>query len=124
MKKVLKHFVTFYAPGSFCAETWEAYVCDVSPDKIKFPDAAYSFTMHQREDVVDGKDVYTGKAIQVGPMYYHPDSKVETLEQLRANRKVTRILIRNMVNNDETKIVWDRWGKPRFFDDKKDLVLK
>lgn len=124
MKKILKHFVTFYSPGSFCADTWTEDVCDVSPDKIKFPDRAYYFTMHKQEDVVDGATVYKGESKQVGPRYYHPDSKVETLEQVRINPKASKTLIENMEYNRWEKIVWSRWGNwPQPFDDAKDVVL-
>jgi len=126
MKKVKKYFVKFFSPGIIVAEIQTKKIKSLNPYKIKFPDHAYSFTLNEREDVIDeetGKE-YLGKDKQVGPRYYHPDSKVETLEEVKKNRPSARILISNLENNNWHKIIWSRWGNwPQPFDPEKDVIL-
>ena len=125
MKKVLKRFIRFWRPGSFFAEDWSKSVDSFDPESINFPEEAYCFQFWEREDVVDREENYEGKPKDVGPVYYHPDSKVETLEEVKRNRKSENTLIKNMENNGWDKIIWSRWGNwPQPFDSKKHLVLK
>lgn len=126
MLRVVKRFVTFMCPGSFVGEQ---YSRDVGPDFNQFdmdwPDDAYAFTLNERVDVVDGSETFNGKSAQIGPIYYHPDSKVETLDEIRVNPKAQRgCLIENMVCNKWDLIVWSRWGNwPQPFDAEKMCVL-
>lgn len=117
MDRVPVRFARFLSPGSFTAETWERPVDSLDPAAVPFPDNAYAFTLHERVDVHDGPEVFTGKERQVGPTYYHPDSKVETLDEVRANPNATRILVSNMEINRWDRLIWTRWGNwPQPFD--------
>lgn len=125
MKKETVYFATYWAPGPFFAESWTRDVDGDDPGKVPWPENAYCFTLHKRTDVVDGDHRYKGEPKQVGPRYYHPDSKVETLAEVKRNPDATDTLIRNMENNKWEKIVWSRWGNwPQTFDEKHDCVLE
>ena len=124
MKKVTKYFVTFFSPGAFVAETSSREIAAPQPNNIEWPKDAYSFVIDERVDVVDGRKTYKGESKQVGPMYYHPDSKVETLEEVRKNPNATPIPISNMKGNGWDEIIWSRWGNwPQPFDREKHKVL-
>ena len=124
MKKVIVYYVNFFSPGSFVADSWTKDIDDPDPKKVEWPERAYAFTLHKRTDVVDGKQVFRGSPKQIGPMYYHPDSKVENIRAAKKNKKSTPILISNMENNGWKEIVWSRWGNwPQPFDRKKSAVL-
>lgn len=110
MHKRTVHFVIFEAPGSFVAESFKREVAGPDPHAVEWPENAYAFRLFRREDVVDGDDAYIGKSVQIGKLYYHPDSKVETLTEARENPKATPTLISNMECNGWEQIVWSRWG--------------
>jgi hypothetical protein len=112
MRKKIKYWIEFWRTGSFVGESWNVYVTEKpNKKKIKFPDSAYSCRFFQRTDViVDGK-TYEGKAEQIGKWYYHPDSKVMTLEEIKAlNNPNDRILISNMECNGWISVIYTRWG--------------
>lgn len=124
MDKVTVFTVTFYAPGSFVAETWSREVAGPEPEAVEWPENAYAFRMSMREDVLDGPQRYKGPSHDLGPMYYHPDSKVETAEQVQANPKATRTLLDNMRCNGWHALIWTRWGNwPQPFDADQMAVL-
>lgn len=124
MKKTTVLYARYLAPGSFVANEWTAPVDSLDPRDVPWPDRAYAFTLHRREDVIDGDQTFTGKAEQIGPTYYHPDSKVESLDEVRGNPNATSILVSNMKMNGWTHIVWSRWGNwPQTFDPAKDEVI-
>lgn len=126
MKKEIKRWATFWAPGSFVGENWQVDVASMDPYAIVWPDRAYAVVLCEREDIVDGQTRYRGD-VKGGELmwYYHPDSKVETLEQVKANPKATRTLISNMECNRWDKIIWTRWGNwPQRFDAKTMVVLE
>lgn len=111
MQKQKKYWIRFWVPGSFVAEEIIRH-CEAlpTPEQVEFPDNAYAFTLHEREDIVDGEQTYTGEAKRVGPTYYHPNSVVETLEEVKKNPNATSTLISNMEGNGWRQIVWSRWG--------------
>lgn len=124
MHKKLKRFVVFWAPGLFFGEARTQDVESADPLAVEWPDDAYAFTMHEREDVVDGEKIYEGEPVQVGPMYYHPDSKIETLEEVKRNPNKGAALVSNMENNGWDHIIWTRWGNwPQPFKEGKSVVL-
>uniref|UniRef100_A0A6M3JTV9 Uncharacterized protein n=1 Tax=viral metagenome TaxID=1070528 RepID=A0A6M3JTV9_9ZZZZ len=111
MKKETKYFVTFYSPGLFVGETWIEEVKSSDPLSIKWPDNAYAFSLYQRDDIIDDDDIrYTGKKKQLGPMYYHPNSKIETLEEVKVNPNRGRSLVSNMECNKWDRVIWTQWG--------------
>ena len=125
MKKVIVRYVRFYAPGSFCAEDWTEDAPSLDPSEIAIPDNAYAFTLHERTDVEDGDETYQGAAVQVGPVYYHPGSKVETLAEVGEHPKGNETLLSNMRCNNWDRIIWSRWNNwPQPFDDTKATILE
>ena len=112
--------VYFYA-GTICANTSETVFNSLEEVTLAdWPNRAYAYKLYQQDIVTDtgtGK-VYRCDRTEVdGKLYYHPDSKVETLEQVRNNPNATEILIRNMECNGWDSIVWTRYGNwPQPFD--------
>lgn len=123
MKKVTKRFARFWYPGLMFGESTDQEIGDKDINSLKFPEHAYAFQIIERQDVVEGTKVYKGEE-KVSGFYYHADSKVETIEELKRNPKASEILISNMKNNKWDKIVWSRFGNwPQNFT-KNDVVLK
>lgn len=112
--------VYFYA-GTICANTSETVFNSLEEVTLAdWPNRAYAYKLYQQDIVTDtetGKG-YRGDRTEVdGKLHYHPDSKVETLEQVRNNPNATETLIRNMECNGWDSIVWTRYGNwPQPFD--------
>lgn len=112
--------VYFYA-GTICADTSETVFNSLEEVTLAdWPNRAYAYKLYQQDIVTDtgtGK-VYRCDRTEVdGKLHYHPDSKVETLEQVRNNPNATETLIRNMECNGWDSIVWTRYGNwPQPFD--------
>lgn len=124
MKKEIKRWVMFLAPGAFVAEYWSRDIEHLDPARIEWPDNAYAFELYEREDMVDGETRYKGEPKQIGQTYYHPSSKIETLEQVRANPNKGSCLVSNMECNNWDRVIWTRWGNwPQPFDAAKMTVL-
>jgi hypothetical protein len=111
MDKVTVRYVRFLSPGSFTANDWTVPVDSPDPSAVTWPENAYAFTMHERVDVLDGPETFKGTPKQIGPMYYHPDSKVMTLVEIeeRADPRDS-ILISNMRVNKWPSVIYSRWG--------------
>lgn len=125
-----KHFVTFYSPGSFVAETterpidtWDVPTAQKMAKSIKERHGAtpygFRFTTRGR-----GKDDLDSKVIATSPMHYL-GGKVETLAEVEArNDPRDKILIQNMRGNGYERVVTTtngyRWTQPL---DKGDVVL-
>jgi hypothetical protein len=125
IERKAKRWVKFYYGGVIVAETSTKEVDTIDPCGVKWPKNAYAFTLHEQEVVIIDRVEYKGDSKQIGPMYYHPDSKVETLEEVRENPKATETLVSNMECNRWDKIIWSRWGNwPQAFDPKSDCVLE
>jgi len=93
----------------FC-ETWDKDIKNIIPKDMKFPKNAYAFEIYEQENIVDGEKVFIGEAKRIGPMYYHPDSKIETLAQVKGNPNASKTLISNMECNKWDKVIWTRWN--------------
>ena len=106
-----KHFVTFFSPGTFVAETtekpvdsWDVEAARKMADEIteRYGATPYGFRFTTR---TRGPDDLDSKVSAKSPMYYI-NCKVQTLEFLEArNREDERILVSNMKSNG-----WDRVG--------------
>lgn len=125
------HFVTFFSPGSFCAEhttqligSWNVEEAKRLARKVKERHAAipYGFQFTTRSRSADDLD---SKVTATSPFYYL-GGKVETLAQVkkRATEK-ERILVSNMECNGWNKIITNdnswRWTQPL---KDTDIVLK
>lgn len=122
MSRIEKHFVTFYSPGTFVAETtekpidsWDIETAKKMAAKItERYDAtpyAFKFTTRSRED----KDL-DSHVTKTSPMYYL-NCKVVTLAEIKKrNAPKDSILISNMEGNGWDKVVqstkgW-QWTQP------------
>lgn len=125
MERVTIRYVRFLSPGSFCANEWTAPVDSVDPQAVTWPENAYAFTMHERVDMIDGPETFKGEAKQIGPVYYHPDSKVVTKEDIAAKGDPRdRILLSNMKCNGWPAVIESRWGNwPQPYEADKACIL-
>jgi hypothetical protein len=111
MDKITVHYVRFYSPGSLRANDWTAEVQSADPAAVVWPENAYAFTLHERVDVLDGPERFEGKPQQIGPTYYHPDSKVMTEAQIAAKGDPRNsILLNNMRINKWPSVIYSRRG--------------
>lgn len=125
MEKRTTHYVVFWSPGSFVVNDWTVPVDSPDPRRVQWPDNAYAFRMFKREDVIDGGKTYEGKPEQLGPVYYHPDSAIQSFDEARNNPNASRILLDNMRINGWKQIIWTRWGNwPQPYEPGKMQILR
>lgn len=124
-KRRTKHWVTFYSPGSIVSNHWDrAYDKPVVASEVEWPKEAYAFSIHRRNDIIEEGTVYRSKALQVGRTYYHPDSRIESLDDVRFLSPKNKVLINNMESNKWSHVIWSRWGNwPQPFDATKSCIL-
>lgn len=122
MRTSTEFIVVYFYAGTICANTSEKlFNSREEITSAEWPNGVYAYKLYQQDIVQDtdtGK-LYRGDRTEVdGKIHYHPDSKVETLEQVRSNPKATEILISNMECNGWDSIVWTRYGNwPQPVDD-------
>ena len=125
MHRVTVRYVRFLSPGSFVANDRTVPVDSADPQTVKWPENAYAFTLHERVDVLDGPETFKGEAKQIGPVYYHPDSKVLTEAEVAAKGDPRdSILLSNMRCNKWPSVIYSRcgnWAQP--YEAGKALVL-
>ena len=121
------HFVTFYSPGTFVAETNELPIDSWDVKKAmkmahgitqRYNATPYGFQFSTRERADDELD---SKVAKKSPLYYL-GGKVETLEEVKARATdKDRILIQNMECNGWDRIITNdnswRWTQPLKDDD-------
>lgn len=124
MKKIQRSFFRFYSPGLFAADSWDQEIsAALRPDQVVWPERAYCFVHYVRTDVEADGTTYKGEMERVGPVYYHPDSAVRTLEDIQMTEG-NSILVQNMKTNGWNKVVFTRWGNwPQPFEEGKDCIL-
>lgn len=106
MQKVTKRSLRFYYPGLLFSDSSDVEVEHDFPDKMAlWPKNAFAYRRVTRVDVEDGGETFRGKE-ETGPLVYHPNTKLESLEQVRLNPKATANLISNMENNGWNEIAW------------------
>lgn len=110
MEKKTSYFVRFHASGSICDDTWEKEIESPDPYLVEWPMRAYAFSIWKRTDVIDGETTYTGEPEKVGKLYYHPDSTIKTLDEVKADPTSTKILISNMEINRWDALIYTRFG--------------
>lgn len=122
-----KHFVTFYSPGTFVAESTTKPIASWDVEKAikmaltieeRYSAIPYGFRFSTRKQGRKGLD---SKVVKSSGMYYL-GGKVETLAQIEArNDPKEEILLRNMCNNKCDKIITNnnswRWTQPLGKDD-------
>ena len=125
-----QHFVTFYSPGTFLAETTErpidswdvkAAVRMAKTVKERYGATPYGFKFSTRGR---GPKDLDSRVIKTSGMYYL-HGKVETVEEIEArNDPSERILVQNMRGNGWARVVTNtkgyRWTQPL---EENDVVL-
>jgi len=123
-----KHYVTFYSPGTFVAETneieidmWDVAKAMQLSNGIEQRYGAvpygFRFTTRSRAD-----DEFEPRETVRSPLYYLPHCKLETIDEVRKRADPDeRILLSNMESNGWDKIVtttkgW-KWTQPFENDD-------
>jgi hypothetical protein len=127
MSKMQKHFVTFYSPGTFVAESttnpiaeWDVDAAVKMAGKITERHGAspYGFRFTTRER---GDDDLDSKVVATSPMHYI-GGLIRTVEEVRAKADLKeRILLSNMEGNGYAR-VWQTtkgwlWTQPLEDDD-------
>ena len=111
MLKITFFYVKFKLIGAIASEDLVVSIENTDPNFVEFPNNAYAFSIHERTDVADEGEVYRGKDKQIGPLYYHPESKVMTLKEIEElNDQRDRILLENMRCNGWDAMIFTRWG--------------
>ncbi|MBE3138868.1 MAG: hypothetical protein IMZ63_03525, partial [Actinobacteria bacterium] len=60
-----------------------------------------------------------------GKLYYHPDSKITTIAEVRCMQGDNKTLLKNMECNKWDKMIWSRWGNwPQPYDSKTVEIIK
>ena len=125
-----KHFVTFYSPGTFCAESstkeidsWDVEQAKEMAHKItqRYGATPYGFrfsTWSRGPNDLDSKETATSN-------FYYLGGIIETIDDVRKrNDPDERTLLRNMESNSWNRIVVNnnsyRWTQPL---NKGDVVL-
>ena len=122
MNKVERHWVTFYYPGFFFAETSNVEMPGpVDPKSVEFPEITFLFTVHKREDIEDGEDTFNGKAVQVGGKYFHPDTEIVERADLETHPEGSSILASNI--GEGKKGAYCVCGNWQEYDPQTDIVL-
>jgi len=108
---IIKHFVTFYSPGTFVSEqttkeiaTWDVVTAMYMADQIteRYGATPYGFRFSTRENdgmSLDSKETKTSN-------FYWLGGKIETLEEIEARADPKEaILLSNMKGNGYDRIV-------------------
>lgn len=125
--KVEKHFVTFYSPGTFVAETSEKPIekwdIDLAKQMARDIKERYNATPYGFRFTTRGRDDndLDSRVIASSPLHYL-GGKVETLGQVKARATdKDAILISNMEGNGWDRIITNdnswRWTQPLNDDD-------
>lgn len=108
MRQVV-HYAKFEPEG--CAPSQE--VLSAEPEALQnvvWPEAAVAFTLFARADEVIGGEVWRGLAKRINSVrYYHPDSTVLSLAEVR-QRPASGYLVANMERNELSHVVYTRFG--------------
>ena len=111
MKRVTVCYARFLSPGSIVSNDWTVPMQTTDPHAVPWPENAYAFILYERVDVQDGAEMFKGEAKQIGPVYYHPDSKVLTQAEVAVKDDPRdSILLENMRRNDWPSVIYSRWG--------------
>lgn len=127
---MIKHFVRFYSPGTFCAEMTDKPIDSWDVDKAmsmaheiheRYNARPYGFRFITRER---GKDDLDSKETRKSIMYYL-GGVVQTLDDIKAqNNPKNKILIDNMEMNNIKRCITNgnSWQWTQLFNDD-DVVL-
>lgn len=123
---MIKHFVTFFSPGTLVAETTELEIEDwyqgvameMAHDVVERHGAtpyAFQFSTRERSD-----DELDSKVTRKSGLYFL-GGKIQSLEQVKADPDSTPTLISNMESNGYRRVVTNtnsyKWTQPLGDDD-------
>jgi len=142
-----RHYIRFYIDQSFLSNTshidsivlgwnepsWQNFDTNILISELqsknrllrdmKWPQSTFAFQIYKQTSFSCKIRVYTGNPVKVGPLYYHPDSRIETLEEFKKNPKADSFLISRMEENKCKMVVWTRFNKAFNYESYKDRVL-
>lgn len=116
MSEITKTYrLCFMHPGLFVGETSRVDCGESEPDltTIEWPESAYAVQVEVTHFAAVNGETYTRN--ETGKLYYHPDSKIATVDEVRARRPNETTLIANMECNKWDRVIWtrhDRWPQP------------
>lgn len=124
MIKNTKYWAEFYHVGFFFAGRSSQAVEFPNCELIKkWPDSAYCYRFYKQDEIIEGNKVFKGEVEQVGLTYYHPESQVKNLEQVKKDPN-NQILASNMKSNGWKYVIFSRFGNfPQPFDPNKDMIV-
>ena len=125
MNSVTRYYIVrYYDNGRILADSEVEEVGSPDPRKVVWGNC-YAFYIYQQDCIVDEHGVeFKGQPKNSSKLYYHPDSYIESLEQVKLNPMATRILISNMSSNNWQQIIWNRYGRwPQPYDPLKSEIL-
>lgn len=110
MKKTKETYLEFMYPGVITAEYSQKKVEGREPKKLEWPDGAYAAQYFDIYTIEDEGHVYKTRRENLSPLYYKPDAKVMTVEDVEREMPNEKILISNMKCNKWDKVVFSRFG--------------
>ena len=120
---MLKHYVEFFYPGVFVAETSDRQIKKRDAKSIKRPDdKPYAFRFFSREEKKSNGEILSGKNKDYSGMYYFA-GEVYTIEQLKCEFSKESILIRNVEANGYKAAIFTDCGNWQPIE-KNTIVLK
>jgi len=124
MKIEIKRWVKHWTPGIIVGESVNVSIKHTNPHEIIWPKDSYAFEIYEREDIIMGGKKFKGKPQRIGKLFYHPDSKIETIKQVMKNPNTGPCLVSNMKTNKWNRIIWTRWGNwPQPYNEKEMEIL-
>lgn len=125
METKKRFWIEYYYPGSIVSNTSQTDIDELKkPEMVYWPENAYAFSLNEQKIVINDGDEFKENPKQIGPQYYHRDSKITDYEQTKKHPNSTDILLCNMKSNGWNKLIWNRFGKwPQPYNPKKIKIL-
>lgn len=122
---MLKHYVKFFYPGAFVAETEVEEVKSRDAQKIKVPEGSYGFRFFDRQEITAENENHEPETLRGKPknysgMFYF--GRIMTLDDVKREMPDATILISNMETNNWDKVVKTRMGNIQPFEEKDTII--
>lgn len=122
---MLRHYVEFFYPGSFVAETEVEEVKSKDATKIQVPDGSYGFRFFDRQEITAENEKHEPETLYGKPKNYSGVfyfGRIMTLDDVKREMPDATILIGNMETNKWDKVVKTRCGNFQTFKEE-DTIL-